>query len=285
MNCFKIIVSFALVFFMLTAFLQPLYAQKKKEKEQDVIYLFKKDWSAAASITEADYFMQVVKENDSMFIARSYNKNGPMLKQESFNDEELTTPNGRFCWYSKKGKLDSTGWVDKGKKDGYWYYYRDTVVYQIIKYNSGKFVSKEDHDAGIFTTADGTSITLAEKAVNDSLERIKDSIARGNVDTVQVEAKYKNGPKAWQDYISKNIQTPDRFMNLMGKGKYTDVIIFMIDKQGNVDKDYYLMKSCEWSADLEVLRIIKESPKWQPARQYGKAVFYRQKQSITFEVN
>ncbi len=264
-------------FYCLLAFIQPLHAQKEKEDNSQV-YMYKKDWSTAANIDEAMYFTHVVKESDSVYIARSYNKNGPMIRQESFSDEDLSVPNGRFCWYNKNGNLDSTGWVVNGKKDNDWVYYRNDKTYLIMRYNLGKFANKSDYDAGIYTDADGNTIPLEEK-------RIKDSIEWNSVKHEQVEAKYKNGTKAWQNYISENLKTPDRLMNILGRGKYTDVVLFMINKEGDIDKDYFLMKSCEWSGDMEVLRIIKESPKWQAAKQDGKPVFYRQKQSITFEVN
>lgn len=278
----KNILLFAALFYFLPAFISPLIAQKTNKKEDDdLIYLFKKDWTGAASIEEAAYFMQVTKQSDSAFIARSYNKNGPMVKQESFSDVDLTMPNGRFCWYNEQGKLDSTGWVKSGKKDGSWVYYRDAKTYLTIRYNAGKFIDKSDYDAGLFTDADGTTMPLEEKRISDSLAML----AIDTIKTVQVEAKYKSGAKEWQKYISDNLKTPDRFMNVMGKGRYTAVIVFMVDKEGKVDRDFFLMKSCEWSADAEVFRIIQESPKWQPAIQNGKNVFYRQKQSITFEIN
>jgi len=64
-------------------------------------------------------------------------------------------------------------------------------------------------------------------------------------------------------------------MNTFGKGKYQVTSCFLITKQGNTD-DMFLTKSCEWSADAEVFRIIKESPKWQPATRNGNPVNFWQ---------
>jgi len=58
----------------------------------------------------------------------------------------------------------------------------------------------------------------------------------------------------------------------------------VLDKEGDV-KDVFLVKSSEWSADTEVLRIFKNAPAWIPAQQNGISVKYRQKQALTFVVD
>jgi hypothetical protein len=126
----------------------PLHAQrKKKDKLNASFYLYNKDWSAAKSLDDAVYFMESIKENDSLYVCRYYNKLGPIVKQTSFLDSALTMPNGRFCWYNAKGDLDSVGLVYRRRKDNYWSYYRDGKTYLTIMYNKGKLVEKTDHDA------------------------------------------------------------------------------------------------------------------------------------------
>ena len=70
----------------------------------------------------------------------------------------------------------------------------------------------------------------------------------------------------------------------MREGSYEVVASFLITKEGKVD-EVILMRSCEWSADLEVLKIFEDSPLWQPATQNGNKVIYRQKESFTFSVS
>jgi protein TonB len=73
-------------------------------------------------------------------------------------------------------------------------------------------------------------------------------------------------------------------MNVLGKGTHAVCIAFIVDREGNTG-DIYLVHSCEWSGDNEVIRLIRDSPTWEPAIQNGKKVIYRQKQWITYEVN
>lgn len=84
-------------------------------------------------------------------------------------------------------------------------------------------------------------------------------------------------------YCQANLKTPERLQNVLSTGVHTVVVGFSIDKEGNT-VEIYIIQSCEWSGDAEVLRLISESAKWQPAIQDGRPVIYRQKQSISFNV-
>ena len=148
-------------FFLFCLSIQPLNAQKKKWKDEAAsLYLLKKDWTPAADLASADYFMQVVKDNDSTYICRYYNKFGPMVKQESFSDETLTVPNGLFCWYNNDGFLDTLGYVKQGRKDGYWDYYRKDKNYLALRYKNGKIMERIDRDADIYIDSTGCTIQL-----------------------------------------------------------------------------------------------------------------------------
>lgn len=258
-----------------------VYGQRKKKTDplaNTTLYIFNADWSGAKDYNECVYFMQIVKESDSLYICRYYNKLGPMVRQESFKDSDLTIPNGRFCWYNNAGSLDSTGIVTNRKKDGRWDYYQDGKRSLAMEYENGRWIRSTDYKQEIYINADGSKISFEDRNADDVIN--KDSST-----TVQVEAKYKTGVNDWVEYIKTNLKTPDRLMNTLGVGIHTAVVVFMVNKIGKVDKDIYLEKSVEWAGDNEVFSLIKNSPDWQPAYQNNKAVFYRMKQSISFSVN
>jgi protein TonB len=245
----------------------------------EVFYLFKSDWSPAKNIDKAAYFEQVVKENDTIYACRYYSKNGPMIKQESFRDDKLEIPNGVFLWYAKSGKLDSMGYVYNGKKDGEWKYFdgKNSPII-ITKYNKGRFVDSYDYSARKIYHNDGT-------VKNMDVPRVKDTGAVKIFTVVQSPAEFEGGLKGWQQYLIQNMKTPDRFINLAGRGgtNATDIVTFEIDKTGSIS-NVILLKSCEWSVDMEALRVIKQSPKWKPAVQNGRTVIYRHVQNLTFSV-
>ncbi|HEX5151969.1 MAG TPA: energy transducer TonB [Parafilimonas sp.] len=245
----KPILSFSLLLIAQTSF-----PQSKNES----FYAFKEDWSASPSIDLCTYFMHETKKSDTEYICRYYNKSGPMIKQETYKDDQLSIPNGRFCWYNEKGKLDSCGWVINSKKDGNWYYYLgDSTRYTYYdEYDNGKYLGRHGHSRS-------------------------DSSA---IDSTQKEATFKNGNTGWIKYLERNFIVPERLKKTFGEGKYTVTICFTINKEGRPE-DIYMAKSVEWSADTETIQLIEKSPAWNPAVQKGQPVKYRQMQNIVYLVN
>ena len=230
------------------------FAQSKDES----FYAFKEDWSAAPSIDKCTYFMHEIKKSDTEYTCRYYNKSGPMIKQETYKDDQLSIPHGRFCWYDEEGRLDSCGWVTNSKKDGNWYYYfgDSTKFTYYDEYDNGKFLGRHGHSK------------------SDSL----------TIDSTQKEATFKNGNNGWSKYLEANFIVPERLKTTLGAGRYTETICFTINKEGRPE-DIYMAKSVEWSADAETIQLIEKSPTWNPAVQKGKPVKYRQMQNIIYAVN
>ena len=241
------------------------------QADNDVFYVFKKDWSPAEGIKDAAYFMQPLKENDTTYVCRYYQKLGPMVKQESFKDSNLTIPNGFFAWYNKKGMIDSSGYVVNGKKDHQWQYFKNDVkAYMIMWYDNGKWDRTENIAAKTITYADGRIENKPQK------EELKYDT------TNQHQAQFPGGPAAWSTYLTRNLNIPDRLLGIGHGGVIT--VDFLVDKEGNI-VNVTLRQSLEWSADAEAIRLIKRGPKWIPAEQGGRRVFYRQLQSITMAIN
>jgi len=262
----KFLFSFVSLFFITTT-----YGQER-------FHAYKEDWSVTTDLKEAKYFQHVVKENDSAWTSRYYHLNGPMITLETYTNEKLTTIKGRLCWYNTSGKLDSTGIIIDGKKDGIWRYYThpdssNATVYE--SYESGRFIWRKNYITKETIYADGSIKPFDTIIVKDT------SIS---FTSVQVEASFQKGPNAWKKYLEKNLKTPGRFVQIVkGNGRGTVIVGFMVDKEGNVS-DVYPFKSTEWSIDTEAQRVIKKGPKWIPATQNGRPVNYWQRQSITFVV-
>lgn len=233
------------------------------QKSNESFYAFNADWSAASSIDECTYFMQEIKKSDTEYVCRYYQKLGPMIKQEVYMDAALSIPNGLFCWYNKKGKMDSCGWVRNFKKDRYWYYFLgDSTGYSYYeKYDNGKLLKKE----------------TSQKTVSDTTGVYKTIVT-------QKEAVFKKGVNDWTNYISKNLKVPDRFTSIVGRGKYTVTVCFTISTEGKT-QDVYLFNSLEWSTDAVIFELIEQSPRWQPALQNGEPVKYIQKQNLVMVIN
>src|ERR1041385_7239364 len=150
-----------------------------------------------------------------------------MIRQETYKDGALSIPNGLFCWYNEKGKLDSCGRVINSKKNGRWEYYLG---------DHGQFVKRSTYKS----------------------DKVSDSSAE-ETDVTQKEAVFQKGAKDWLKYLSRNLETPNRFSSIFPNGRYTVNVCFLISKAGKV-QEVYLRRSVEWSADAEVFRIIESSP-------------------------
>jgi len=231
-------------------------------------YLYKKDGGPANDIKEASYFNHVMKLNDTTYICRYYNAAGPMIRQESFKDSNLTIASGRFCWYNNQGMLDSTGLVQDGRKDGWWEYKISSTQTDVVTY-----------DNGIITKKSTNFYDKYGKLINNARDAIQTDTTRH----IQIQAKFGNGDRDWATYCQLHLVTPARLQNVLPTGKHTVTVCFLINKEGYT-RDIYLYQSCEWSGDAEVMRLIADSPKWQPAVQDGRTVLYRQRQSLTYHV-
>ena len=101
---------------------------------------------------------------------------------------------------------------------------------------------------------------------------------------VQVAAKFPGGFDAWKRYLEKNLNAGLPAENGAQSGKYTVLVSFVVDSEGNISEVKAENKP-GFGTEEEAIRIIKKGPKWQPAIQNGRKVAYRVKQQVTFLVD
>lgn len=238
-----------------------LYAQPKDPATS--FFVFDKDWKGCKP-EEGVYLGCLRKFDDTTYEWRYYHYKGPLLSVETYKDKEANIPHGKFAFYGADGVLDSMGYTANGKKDQKWYHYTADGIgmRRIDEYRAGVLIGSRD------------SITL--KAERDSLKRLRDGKPE---DPYQTEASFKNGDEGWIKYVQRNIKYPERAAKLGITGKI--IIEFVVDKEGNLS-DFFFRKSVEYSIDEETLRLLKKSPKWIPARQFGKMVRAYRLQPLIF---
>ena len=118
---------------------------------------------------------------------------------------------------------------------------------------------------------------------------LRDDDSTKEFKTVQIEAKFPGGIKAWTNYLQTNLKSELGAKYLKPKRgetlRQTAIVSFLVDKEGNIS-EVQILNPDEVHSKLaaETIRVIKEGPKWVPAVQNGKKVIYRQKQSVTWEV-
>lgn len=97
---------------------------------------------------------------------------------------------------------------------------------------------------------------------------------------VEVPAKFSGN---WINFLKKNLNAETPVNNGAGPGRYTVVIQFVVDKEGNVSEITPLTKH-GYGLEEEAVRVLKKAAKWEPAIQNGYKVKAYHKQLITFEV-
>jgi periplasmic protein TonB len=119
----------------------------------------------------------------------------------------------------------------------------------------------------------------------------EDSISKKEEDSIaffmcnlEVEAEYPGGTAAWQRYLNKNMRFPVDSIDNETQGSV--VVRFVVDEAGNVCDVEAVNGSAALAA--EAVRVIKQSGKWIPAKQFstGRCVrsFKTQPFVICFEV-
>ena len=101
--------------------------------------------------------------------------------------------------------------------------------------------------------------------------------------SAQISPKFTEGTNGWRDFLVNNLNTTVPAKNGARAGKYTVIISYVVDKDGNV-KNVSANNNPGYGMAEEAIRIIKNSPKWIPASQNGYQVAFRSRQAITFVV-
>lgn len=123
---------------------------------------------------------------------------------------------------------------------------------------------------------------------NDPAAPKKDSVRLINdedavFEAVDIEASYPGGVDAWRRFLEQNLNGSVAAYNSAPGGTYTVVIQFVVDKEGRLS-DIKALTSHGYGMEAEVIRLLRKSPRWNPASQNGRMVKAYRKQPVTFVV-
>ena len=100
---------------------------------------------------------------------------------------------------------------------------------------------------------------------------------------VEKEAHFAGEDAGWIKFLQRNLNPNVPVNNRAPAGTYTVVIQFVVDKNGDIT-DIKPLTKFGFGMEEEVIRILKKSPKWVAAWQYGRTVKAYRKQPVTFVV-
>jgi protein TonB len=121
--------------------------------------------------------------------------------------------------------------------------------------------------------------TYQEPMINEPTEEKADKI----FSIVEVQAEPVGGVKAFYEYVSSqlkdNYPSQAQRMNIQG----VVYIQFVVEKDGSIT-DVQAVKGIGGGCDELAIKVLENSPKWNPGKQRGKAVRSRKMVPIRFKL-
>ena len=99
---------------------------------------------------------------------------------------------------------------------------------------------------------------------------------------VEKQPAFPGGTKAFLLYIQKNLMYPNQAKRMGIEGKV--YVQFVVDKEGNLS-EVKSIKGIGAGCEDEAVRVIQNSPKWQPGKQRGRVVSVRIVVPLTFSLD
>ncbi len=252
-----------------------------------LFFLANKGAAAAQQIREDyinRYFEVTTNEKEAFFVRLSkpygrfwaytdYDSKQRIVQTGFFTDSTFSTPIGPYTFYWE-GKIMYKGNYIDGKPGGYWYFFdKKGILYDSLHYMV-KNTQKSDFPSG---TSDEEEIKKTKLLQEEHLKK-DTSVTFTSVD---VEANFPGGEKAWIKHLTRQLSMPDLVMATNKPQKYTVEIQFVVCKDGELCS-VEALNSSHPLLDIMAINAIKKGPRWEHASQNGKPVKAWRRQKISF---
>jgi TonB family protein len=209
-----------------------------------------KTWHENGQLSDSANYVNNKKQGLSV----RWNKNGEPTDSLWLDEKGA----GRSVSYWEKNIKSSEGSYSNGKRSGNWHFY---------------------HRNG--------QLSLTGQVVADSIVTMLCFKEDGTPEPDCQEEKmaaFEGGSQAWMRYLQQGVTrfSPQRFRDSEISGQV--MLRFIIDQEGSVTNAEVERSSGFADLDAAALQIINSSPRWTPARQYGRRVKSYYRQSVSFVI-
>lgn len=206
----------------------------------------------------AFYFTEMIKV-DTFYKCTSYwMKSKKLFCKSAYADTLFANPVGLLIRYYENGKIEDSSYFNPdGTFKNTYHYYNNGKIW--VHYQNSLKSKKE--------------IT---EAYDINGNRIDDFI-------YSKEASFQEGSAEWKSFIAQNLKTTVPVTKGAPIGTYQVVVNFLVRKSGKLT-DIEAETNLGFGMEDEVMRVIRKSPKWNPAVLMGKTVDAYRRQPITFVV-
>lgn len=101
---------------------------------------------------------------------------------------------------------------------------------------------------------------------------------------VEVEPQFPGGVPEWRNFLQKNLNASVPVNKGAPAGSFTVIVQLLVERDGSLS-EIKPLTTHGFGMEEEVLRTMKLSPKWMPAKQNGHVVRAYKKQPITFVIS
>lgn len=220
------------------------------------IYYYDSSW---VKTTPDKAFLKVeVTTNDLVNYKRFYMSTGKLHSEINYKDTAYKNPVGIARSFYKDGELlDSSFYNDQSEKVYSYHYFENGRLRGESHYDPS---TKKENVKGYDSTGKEISGFILEQ-----------------------EAEFKGGQDGWRNHIVKNLNPNVPVKKKAEEGTYKVIIRFIVSPDGSLS-DISPETSLGYGMEEEAIRVIKKSPRWNPAIQYNRPVKAYRRQPITFVV-
>jgi|GEM_PF-435678 len=184
-------------------------------------------------------------------------------------------------WDQDGNPLDSTNFDGNGNgvevrwHDNGVVFYAGRVTNDTTRINRWTYFHKNGNQMAIVDYANGKVIKCS--CLDEAGRQLDESLC------TEKEAYFPGEEARWKVFLQRNLDANIPVKNRAPEGTYTVIVQFVVDKEGKIT-DIKPLTQFGFGLEEEVMRILKKSPPWIPAIQFGRNVKAYRKQPVTFVV-
>jgi len=217
------------------------YSQSSEE-----LRFYDSSWERTDKLRKVFYIKNISIENDSSYQIKVFNNSGNLMMKGYFSKLEPMIPNGYFEFYNINTTYDKcTGYYLNGEIVGEWKIFHNDST-RILNYDSINSTSCKELDD--YDSYPDVFITYEDYA----------------------SFRGRDPGISFREYIVEERFYPpfEELFHITGRV----IIEFIIDKNGNVCKPK-IVKNISTNFDKEALRILNNSPNWDPVHRIEMFTF------------
>ncbi len=244
----------------------------ESEAQETRQYFLNKYFEVTQEQKEA-FFIRLAQPYNEYWVYTDYDSKERVVRTGYYTDSTFTTPIGphSFSW---EGQLLYKGRYVDGKPSGYWYFYnKKGEIYDSLHYYESE------------TSKTNLALNKTSQEEKNKSKELKEEHLKKDTSvtftSVDIEATFPGGDKAWAKHISQKLSLPDLIMALNRPQKMTVEIQFIVCKDGEICSVEALNSSSPL-LDIMAVNAIRKGPRWQPASQNGRNVKAWRRQKISF---